>query len=132
MFNKFAIKATQLTGSPIGFSVALLLVIGWAIGAKDLSYNDFITMITFLMVFVIQYSQNKDTTAIHLKLDELIKSHKEARNEVAGVEEKSVKEIKEMKEGEAVNDDVYVKGRPNAGPLQVDVQVESCKTSKGW
>lgn len=109
MFNKFAIKAIELTGSPIGTLAAFMLVLGWAIAGPFFDFsqgwqifiNTATTVITFLMVFIIQYSQNKDTSAIHLKLDELIKSHKEARNEVAGVEEKSAKEIKEMKQGEA-------------------------------
>jgi low affinity Fe/Cu permease len=97
MFNKFAITATQLTGSAMGFVVACLLVVAWIGTTKNLSFNDYITMLTFLMVFVIQYSQNKDTAALHLKIDELIKSSN-ARNDMVAIEEKSAKEIKEMKE----------------------------------
>jgi low affinity Fe/Cu permease len=105
MFNKFAIKVTELAGKPVGFLLAFMLVIGWAIAGPFFNFsqgwqiiiNTATTIITFLMVFVIQYSQNKDTVAIHLKLDELIKATSGARDETAGIEEKSVKEIKEMK-----------------------------------
>lgn len=106
MFNKFAIRVTTMTGSPVGFLVALMLILGWAIAGPFFHYsegwqlvvNTSTTIITFLMVFVIQYSQNKDTAALHLKVDELVRAVEGARNEVAGVEEKTVKEIKEMKE----------------------------------
>lgn len=90
MFNKFAIKATQLTGSYIGFMVGMAVAI--------VTNDKVITFLSFLMLFIIQYSQNKDTAAIHLKLDELIKATKDARNETIGVEEKDIKEIKHLKE----------------------------------
>src|SRR4051812_5101304 len=97
MFDKFAVKITNATGSPKGFFAALITVLLWAIAGPifhfseswQLVINTGTTIITFLMVFIIQYSQNKDTIALHLKLDELIKSNSKARNEIAGAEEKT-------------------------------------------
>ncbi len=71
------------TGSPYAFIASFLLL---------LTGDKTITAISFIMVFIIQHSQNRDTKAIHKKLDELIHSSN-ARNEVAGIESKSLDEI---------------------------------------
>jgi low affinity Fe/Cu permease len=105
MFNKFAIRVTQITGSPIGFLVALIIILLWAISGPffhfsevwQLVINTGTTIIPFLMVFVIQNSQNRDTLALHLKLDELIKANEKARNEVVGAEVKTEEEIEKLK-----------------------------------
>jgi low affinity Fe/Cu permease len=87
-FRAFAHSAAEKSGSPSTFLAALLLVIGWLITGPYFRYSDSwqlvintgTTIVTFLMVFLIQNTQNRDTREIHLKLDELIRSHEPARN----------------------------------------------------
>ena len=79
-FDHFAAQVTKWAGSPIAFGIALIAVIVWAISGPAFGYsetwqlviNTGTTIITFLMVFLIQQSQNKDSEALHLKLDELL------------------------------------------------------------
>lgn len=73
-----------------------MLVVFWNITASEITFNDIVTQITFLMVFIIQYTQNKDAAAYHIKQNELIKAITGARNEVAGIEKKSANEIKHI------------------------------------
>lgn len=103
-FNRFSSIATKVTGSVYAFMVALLVVIIWAVTGPVFKFSDTwqlvintgTTIITFLMVFVIQHSQNKDTVALQLKLDELIAaSH--ASNKLISVEELSDEELEVMK-----------------------------------
>ncbi len=93
-FEKFSGKATSFTGSTTAFSIALLIVIVWGVTGPLFNYsetwqlviNTGTTIITFLMVFLIQKSQNKDSLAIQLKLNELVASHKGASNRLIDVE----------------------------------------------
>ncbi len=79
-FDHFAAQVTKWAGSPIAFGIALIAVIVWGISGPAFGYsetwqlviNTGTTIITFLMVFLIQQSQNKDSEALHLKLDELL------------------------------------------------------------
>lgn len=95
-FGDFARKASNVLGSPYAFAIALGMVILWAVSgpifkfseAWQLVINTGTTISTFLMVFVLQHSQNSDTKAIQQKLDELIHALPEAHNEVAGIERK--------------------------------------------
>ena len=88
LFDRFSTKVTYFTGRPVTFLSAFCIVILWAalgpvFGFSDtwqLVINTGTTIITFLMVFVIQQSQNKDTMALHLKLNELIATNKFASN----------------------------------------------------
>jgi low affinity Fe/Cu permease len=99
-FRDVADRLTRLVGSPFALLAAITLIVVWALtgpvfGFSDswqLIINTTTTIITFLMVFVIQTSQNRDARAIQLKLDELIRSHSEARNELMRTE----KEPEEM------------------------------------
>ncbi|MFA5933248.1 MAG: low affinity iron permease family protein [Microgenomates group bacterium] len=95
LFHKIAVVISTLMGSSLAFLVALLGVALWFIigtfnGMSD-SWQIFIqtvtAIITFLMVFLIQNAQNRDARAIHIKLDELIKSSKSARNDMVDIEE---------------------------------------------
>jgi low affinity Fe/Cu permease len=91
-------------GSPIAFMTAVILVIIWAICGPFLGFsevwqltiNTATTIITFLMVFLVQASQNNDTRAIHLKLDEIIRSLDEARDDYMGAERLSRKELENL------------------------------------
>ena len=104
-FDKFSTKATKLTGSPWAFLIACLAIIVWAatgplFGFSDtwqLIINTSTTIITFLMVFIIQQTQNKDTTAIHLKLNELIASNKYASNRLVDSEDLTDEELQVLK-----------------------------------
>ncbi len=90
MFRKFAYKTSEALGSPISFVIALCIVIGWAAAGPLYNYSDTwqlvintgTTIITFLMVFLIQHTQNRDTKLIQIKLDELIRAVRTARNQL--------------------------------------------------
>ena len=100
-FNKVASAVTKAAGRPAAFIIAFLLVLGWAIAGPIFGYSDTwqlaintsTTIITFLMVFIIQQSQNKETTAIQLKLNELIACNEKASNRLVDVEDLTEEEL---------------------------------------
>jgi len=95
LFDRFAGGVTRVAGSPWAFTVALGCVIVWAMTGPAFHFdeswqmviNTGTTIVTFLMVFLIQQSQNKDSVAIHIKLNELLASHELASNRVVAVED---------------------------------------------
>jgi low affinity Fe/Cu permease len=103
-FRAFACKASIRLGSHWAFSIAVAIVAIWLItgpifhfsDAWQLVINTGTTIVTFLMVFLIQATQNRDATAVHLKLDELIRSSK-ARNIFADLEDATEEEIAAFK-----------------------------------
>lgn len=105
-FHKLAHKTSEFVGKPWTFIGALLTIIVWAIlgpiaGFSDtwqLIINTATTIVTFLMVFLIQNTQNRDAKAIHLKLDELIHAMKGARNKLIDLENCSDAELAELQE----------------------------------
>jgi low affinity Fe/Cu permease len=104
-FGRLAVVTARLTGRPTTFLLAVAVVIVWAVtgplfGFSDtwqLVINTGTTIVTFLMVFLIQATQNRDTMALQLKLDELILATKGARNQIAGIEEAPDTEIEKAK-----------------------------------
>ena len=104
-FNKIADKVTKIAGSPIVSILAFLIVIVWALCGPLFNYsetwqlviNTGTTIITFLMVFIIQQAQNRDTTAIHLKLNELIASNEDASNRLIDIEDLTEQELRVLK-----------------------------------
>jgi low affinity Fe/Cu permease len=104
-FEKFSAKVTKATGKPLAFILAILVIIGWALSGPIFHYSDTwqlvintgTTVITFLMVFVIQQSQNKDTLALQLKLNELIAASSTASNRLIDVEAISAEELDTLK-----------------------------------
>jgi low affinity Fe/Cu permease len=105
-FSEFARGASHLAGRPIAFAAALGVVLLWAItgplfGFSDtwqLVINTGTTIVTFLMVFLIQNSQNRDSEAIQVKLDELIRAIDGAQNKLLDLEELEQKEISHIRE----------------------------------
>jgi low affinity Fe/Cu permease len=103
-FRRFAHRASDIVGSPAAFLAGLIVIVIWGVTGPIFRYSDTwqliintgTTIITFLMVFLIQNTQNRDSRAIHLKLDELIRSVHTARNELVGLEELSDEDLDEM------------------------------------
>ncbi len=89
-FHVFAQKVTEFTGSTYGFCLAFGIVLIWAIAGPFLGFseqwqlviNTSTTIVTFLMVFLIQHSQNTDTKTLHAKLDELLRADPEAHEDI--------------------------------------------------
>ena len=106
LFRKFAQAASQAVGSSWAFILAALIILVWAITGPMFHYSDTwqlvintgTTIITFLMVFLIQNTQNRDAKAIHLKLDELIRGVKGARTHLVELEELSDEELERLQE----------------------------------
>jgi len=104
LFERFAAKVTSWTGSPLAFGIAFGMVLVWAVTGPVFGYsetwqlviNTGTTIVTFLMVFLIQQSQNKDSHAVHLKLDELLCAIVEADNRLVDIEELDDHELDEM------------------------------------
>jgi len=104
-FSRFTRWTERQLGRSITFALAFLAIILWAatgplFGWSDtwqLVINTGTTIVTFLMVFVIQNTQNRDTAAIHLKLDELIRVNETARNSLISLEEQSESEVEDVK-----------------------------------
>ncbi|WP_118976347.1 low affinity iron permease family protein [Taibaiella koreensis] len=100
-FERTANRITQWTGSSYAFGAAALLIIIWIVSGPLFGYSDTwqlvintgTTIITFLMVFLIQKTQNKDSKAIQLKLNELIAASKEASNRMVDIEDLDEKEL---------------------------------------
>jgi low affinity Fe/Cu permease len=105
-FRKFAHKTSALVGSPWTFVAAFVIIVVWGLlgpvckfsDTWQLVINTATTIITFLMVFLIQNTQNRDAKAIHLKLDELIHAVKGARNKLIDLENCSDEELKQIQE----------------------------------
>ena len=105
IFDRFARRTERQLGHPATFAVACLSIVLWGVtgpffgwsDAWQLVINTGTTIVTFLMVFVIQNTQNRDTQALQLKLDELIRVNEAARNSLMGLEEWPECEIKELK-----------------------------------
>lgn len=95
LFHRIARRVSNAMGTPYAFIAALLLTVGWAVTGPLFGYssgwqlfiNTTTTIATFLVVFLIQNTQNHDSRALHLKLDELLRAVKRARNSLVDLEE---------------------------------------------
>ncbi len=104
VFRRIANRASHGVGSPWAFFAAAAVIITWAVTGPLFHYSDTwqlvintgTTIITFLMVFLIQNTQNRDSHALHLKLDELIRTNDSARNRLMGLEKLTDRELEEL------------------------------------
>jgi low affinity Fe/Cu permease len=104
-FNTIASWITRKAGSPAVSISAFVIILLWALSGPLFNFSDTwqlvintgTTIITFLMVFIIQQSQNKDTAAIHMKLNELIASDEKASNRLVDIEDLTEEEIQVLK-----------------------------------
>jgi low affinity Fe/Cu permease len=103
-FRTFAARVSEWVGSPVAFIVGLGLIVIWALTGPlfrfsdtwQLVVNTATTIVTFLMVFLIQNTQNRDARAIHLKLDELLRAVKGARTAMVALETSTDEELAEL------------------------------------
>ena len=106
LFRKFSQTVALAAGSKWTFVLSVALVIGWAFSGRRFNYSDTwqlvinttSSIVTFLMVFLIQNTQNRDAKAIHLKLDELIRAMEGARNRLLNLENLTDEEIDRLDE----------------------------------
>ncbi|KAB0502383.1 low affinity iron permease family protein [Pseudomonas moorei] len=104
-FAKIAQKLALWAGSPRTFLGAIILIFLWGLSGPIFHFNDTwqliintsTTIITFLMVFLIQNTQNRDTDILHLKVDELLRVTKEAQNAMLGLEALDLKELEALR-----------------------------------
>ncbi len=105
VFTRLSEWVMRFTGSPRAFLIALSSIILWAVSGPIFHFSDTwqlvintsTTIITFLMVFIIQQSQNRDTLAIHLKLNELIAANADASNRLVSSEDLTEEELRVLK-----------------------------------
>jgi low affinity Fe/Cu permease len=130
-FSRFARRISHAVGHPLGFVIACTIIVVWAalgplFGFSDtwqLVINTGTTIITFLMVFLIQNTQNRDSAAIQIKLDELIRAIEGAHNALLDLEELRDEELERMRSQYARLADrarkELRKGRPDTGTPEV-------------
>jgi low affinity Fe/Cu permease len=105
-FRVFARRSSRILGSAWAFAAALLIILVWILTGPTFHYSDTwqliintgTTIVTFLMVFLIQNTQNRDAKAMHLKLDEIIRALKNARNELVDLEDLSDEDLQKLEE----------------------------------
>jgi len=106
-FGRFATWASHTTGHPSTFILAVLIILAWVVTGPIFRFSDTwqlvintsTTIITFLMVFIIQNTQNRDSAATQLKLDELIRSIENANNSLLNMEQLDEKELEDIRLG---------------------------------
>src|SRR3989344_2196333 len=104
IFHKIAHRTSIIVGSPVAFILALLVVLAWAVAGPYFGYsgtcklviNPGTTVFTFLIIFLVQKTQTRDAKAMNLKLDELIRAMKGARNQLLDLEDLSDEKMEEL------------------------------------
>ena len=104
-FPRFARAAAVAAGAPVAFAIALLIILAWSLTGPMFGYSDTwqliintgTTIVTFLMVFLIQNTQTRDTEALQLKLDELIRATKGAQNLLLDLENMDDEHVEEIR-----------------------------------
>jgi len=123
-FRLFARRSSMLLGSAWAFGIAILIIVIWGVTGPAFHYsntwqliiNTGTTIVTFLMVFLIQNTQNRDAKAAHLKLDEIIRALKGARNELIDLEKLADEDLSSLeKQFERVRKKAERKGNNTGG-----------------
>ena len=127
-FNRLTKWAARAAGHPLAFCGAMLLVVGWALTGPAFGFsetwqlviNTGTTIVTFLMVFLIQSAQNRDSAAVQLKLDELIRAVEGAQNSLLDLEELDEGDLEKMRsEFEALAEEARRNSlQPSRGPAE--------------
>lgn len=125
-FSRFATWVSEVVGTPMTFVMALAVVVAWAISGPffgfsevwQLVINTGTTIVTFLMIFVLQNSQNRDGQALQAKLDELILTSKAAQNKFIGIERLDEQELKELRD--LIDRKACEMGDPDDNPASLD------------
>src|SRR5688572_13566430 len=105
LFDRFSRWVSQVTGHSVAFVTALTVIVIWALTGPVMGFSDAwqlvintgTTIATFLMVFIMQNAQNRDTQAIQMKLDELIRAIDSARNDIIDLEDTPEEDIQRLK-----------------------------------
>jgi len=128
LFRRFAARSAAAMGSPWAFTSAVAIILLWAVTGPlfkfsdswQLAINTGTTIVTFLMVFIIQNTQNRDAVALHLKLDELLRAVAEARTSLVDLEDLSDEEIMRLqKQFRQIREDEGM--HPTSPPKREDV-----------
>jgi low affinity Fe/Cu permease len=104
-FSRMSNEVARITGKPVTFAICCLTIIVWAVTGPVFHYSDTwqliintgTTIVTFLMVFLIQNTQNRDGAALQAKLDELIRATTEARNELVAIERQPEEKVEKVR-----------------------------------
>ena len=137
LFHRFAQKTAQIVGKPAAFALAVAIVVGWAFTGPLFGYSDTwqlvintgTTIVTFLIVFLIQNTQNRDAMVTQLKLDEMIRALRHARNRLVDLEALGEEELKELqtefrelhdRAQRHLHERMQQRGEPTTGPGKRD------------
>jgi low affinity Fe/Cu permease len=126
-FGRFATSTARAMGHPLAFLLAVIVIVGWAVtgpffGFSDtwqLVINTSTTIVTFLMVFLIQNTQNRDSTAVQLKLDELIRAIEGAHNSLLDLEELEEQDLERLR---AIYEELARRARDHGVPGLLDLE----------
>ncbi|MBB4862166.1 low affinity Fe/Cu permease [Pseudomonas nitritireducens] len=122
-FSRFAQALSQWAGRPLTFALACVLLVGWALSGPFFHFNDTwqlvintsTTIITFLMVFLIQSTQNRDTDALHIKIDELLRTTHHAHRVLMGLDDMGSEELQKLRKTyEEMGEDNAGEGSPQS------------------
>jgi low affinity Fe/Cu permease len=135
-FRKFAHSVSVMVGSPGAFIISVIIIAAWAVSGPIFNFSDTwqliintsTTIVTFLMVFLIQNTQNRDAKAIHLKLDELLKGLKGARTSLVDLEDLTDEELEELQQEFQQLREKYSRDRQN-GDVEVKIKKKPNKQS---
>jgi low affinity Fe/Cu permease len=134
-FTRFARWTACHAGRPSAFVIAALVIVLWAVTGPYFNYSDTwqlvintgTTIVTFLMVFLIQNTQNRDSQALHLKLDELIRAKKGARNSLLNLDDLSDEELEQIRTSFAK---IAARAKDEIGDDAADTQVIAISRKK--